>query len=402
MMPGKLMLEKLVPEKLMPGKEMAQKLKRWRWAIATGAVLFFGLVFAFWPEAVPVDLGKVTRGEMAVGITDDGVTRAEEYYVVSAPVTGYLSRIELDPGDEVARGTLIARMSSTPLDPRSIAELHGSLGAAKAAQAGAAASLAQARRDLERAEELAPSGVESRASLEAARTRVATDEARLEQSRGEVARIEALLARPSGPGSGRKVTIRAPAAGAILTVDNESEGVVREGAPLVTIGDPSRIEVVVDLLSREAVRVKPGNRVEITQWGGPKPIPAVVKRVEPFGRLKISALGIEERRVNVVIGFDKAAAREAARLGHGYQIDATIILWRSKDALRVPIGALFRGGEGGWQVFVANGLWAELRDVRIGQVNDEYGEVLGGLEPGDAVVLNPSNDLRDGTRIAER
>jgi len=384
---------------------IAEKLKRWRWAVLIGAVLLFGIGFAFWPEAVPVDLGKVSRGEMAVGVTDDGVTRAEEFYVVSAPVTGYLSRIEFEPGDKVERGTLVTTMTgrpSTPLDPRSAEELRASLAAARAAEAGANAALGQAQRDLARAEELADSGVQSRAELEAARTRVATNQAALQQSRSEVRRIEALMAQPAGAGPGRRVPVRAPAGGDILTVDNKSEGVIQEGTRLVTIGDPSRIEVVVDLLSREAVQVKPGDRVEITQWGGPKPIPAYVKRIEPYGRLKISALGIEEQRVNVIIGFDAAAAVQAARLGHGFQIDATIILWRSKDVLRVPIGALFRGADGGWQVFVDDGGRAELRTVKIGHVNDDYAEVLEGLAKDDTVVLNPGSTVHDGTRITAR
>ncbi len=384
---------------------MMDKLKRWRWAILIGGLLFLALAFSFWPEAVPVDTGKVTRGAMAVGITDDGVTRAEEYYVVSAPVTGYLSRIELEAGDAVAPGALITRMTgrpSTPLDPRSSRELSAALAAAKAAEVSVAATLTQSRRDLARSEELSKEGFISRAQLEADRTSVATGQAALQQSRSEVARIRALLAQPAGSGSGSAVTVRAPAGGSVLTVINESEGVIGEGTPLMTIGDPSKIEAVVDLLSREAVRVKPGDPVEITQWGGPKPIPAYVKMVEPFGKLKISALGIEEQRVNVIIGFDAAAAKQAARLGHGYQIDATIMLWRGKDVLRVPIGALFRSGEGGWQVFVANGGSAELRDVKVGHINDEFGEVLGGLEAGDEVVLNPGNTLTDGTRIAPR
>ena len=196
--------------------------------------------------------------------------------------------------------------------------------------------------------------------------------------------------------------MRAPASGSVMSVINESEGVIPEGTPLMTIGDPHRIEVVVDLLSREAVRVKPGDRVEITEWGGPDPLIGRVERIEPFGKLKISALGIEEQRVNVIIGFGENAAQHAARLGHGYQIDATIILWSKKDALRVPIGALYRGGDGGWRVFVDDGGRAEERAVKVGHINDEYGEVLGGLAEDDTVVVNPGNALEDGNRISPR
>lgn len=380
-------------------------IKRWRWAILIAALLLLGLVYTFWPAATPVDTARVTRGPMAVGVTDDGVTRAEEYYVVSAPVTGYLSRIELEPGDPVTRNTLITTMTgrpSSPIDPRSTQELRGALASAQAATSAAQASLVQARRDLGRAEELAERGFLARANLENARTRVTTGEATLAQSRAEAARIRALLDQPQGPGRGEPVRVRAPAGGVVLSVITESEGVIPEGTQLMTIGDPDAIEAVVDLLSREAVRVKPGNRVEITQWGGPDPLIGVVERVEPFGRLKVSALGIEEQRVNVIVGFEGAAAQQAARLGHGYQIDATVILWSSRDTLRVPIGALFRAANGDWQVFVSDHGRARQRTVKLGHLSDEYAEVLEGLAAGDEVIVNPSNSLEDGAKVRPR
>jgi HlyD family secretion protein len=384
---------------------MWKKVKGWRWALAIAALLLIGLGIAFWPEAAPVDTGKVSTGYMAVGVTDDGVTRAEEYYVVSAPVTGYLTRIELEAGDAVARNALITTMTgrpSSPLDPRTKRELSSALSAARAGESGANASLSQSRRDLVRAEALAGRGFLPRAQLEVVRTRVASGEAALLQSRAEVRRIQAMLAEPAGPGAGAPIAVRAPADGRVLSVINESEGVIAEGTQLVTIGDPQRIEAVVDLLSREATRVKPGDRVEITEWGGPEPIEGYVKGIEPFGRLKVSALGIEEQRVNVIIGFAPGAVAEVARLGHGYQIDATIILWSRKDALRVPIGALFRGADGGWSAFVVERGRARQRNLRIGQLNDEFGEVLDGLAMDEKVILNPANSLKDGVRVAPR
>lgn len=384
---------------------MRDRLMRWRWAIAALALLTLGLAYAFWPVAVPVDTAPVTRGPMAVGITDDGVTRAEDLYVVAAPVSGYLARIELEPGDRVRRGQLITRMTgrpATPLDARTRQELRGARDAAQAAAAAARASLAQARRDSARAEDLARSGFLPRARLEEARTRVATGAAALRQALAETARIDALLAQPQGPGAGASVPVHAPADGAVLSVLRESEGVLPEGTELMTIGDAGTIEVVVDLLSREAARVRPGDRVAITQWGGDAPLAARVVRVEPFGRLKISALGIEEQRVNVVIAFDPAARAQAARLGHGYQIDATIILWEAGDALRVPIGALFRGGDGGWRVLVVTAGRARERALKIGRLNDEFGQVLAGLAAGDEVIVNPGNALRDGARVRAR
>lgn len=178
--------------------------------------------------------------------------------------------------------------------------------------------------------------------------------------------------------------------------------VIAEGTPPMSIGDARSIEVVVDLLSREAVRVKPGDRVTITQWDGEAPLTGRVERIEPFVRLKVSALGIEEQRVNVIIGFDAATAEPADRLGLGYQIDAAVFLWERPDTIRVPIGALFRSGDGGWRVLLVEGGHARERAVKVGHVNDEYGEVLGGLDHGLQVILNPGNALEDGTRIEVR
>lgn len=384
---------------------IGRTLLRWRWAIAIGGLLLLAIGYAFWPEARVVDLGTVSKGPMAVGVTDDGVTREKELYVVSAPVTGYASRIALEAGDPIAKGQLITRMTgrpAPPLDHRTQEELRGALAAARAGESSAAASLAQARRDLARAEALAPQGFISRADLEEKRTRVTTGQAALAQSRAEVQRISASLGMPGATASGAPVAVIAPVSGKVLLVPEKSEGVIAEGTPLITIGDPDDIEVVIDLLSREAVRVKAGDRVEITQWGGPAPLIGRVKYVEPYGRLKVSALGIEEQRVNVVIGFDPSAARQAARLGHGYQIDATIVVWSKPDALRVPIGALFRGRDGAWHVFVVEDGRVRERAVKLDHINDDYGEVIDGLGDGATVVLNPANDLAEGERVTGR
>jgi HlyD family secretion protein len=380
-------------------------IKRWRWALLIALVLIAGLCFAFWPRATLVDTAQVSRGRMVTGITDDGQTRAVDVFVVSAPVSGYLDRIELEPGDRVVSGTLITRMKgrpSTPLDPRSRDELVAAGSSARAVEGGVRATLAQSWRDLQRAEKLARDGFLPRSQLEAARTRVAADRAALAQAQAEVRRIDAQLAAPSGLASGAPVPVRAPAGGSVLSVINESAGVVIEGTPLMTIGDPERIEGLVDLLSREAVRVKPGDAVEITQWGGPMPLRGVVKRIEPFGRLKVSALGIEEQRVNVIIGFLPESLPEAARLGHGYQFDATFILWSRNDVLRIPIGALFRGPDGAWHAFELVDGRAVDRQVKVGQINEEWGEMLSGLGPDATVVVNPSKTLTDGARIKPR
>ncbi|MHA6332835.1 efflux RND transporter periplasmic adaptor subunit [Qipengyuania sp. CAU 1752] len=387
---------------------MWRKLKNWRWAILIAAFLVAGLIYSYWPQPDAVDLGTVTEGPMAVGVTDDGVTRVRDLYTVTAPVTGYVTRIELDPGDEVVAGqTVIARMAgipSQPLDQRSRNEIGNAVAASRAVENAAQAGLRLAEADLGRAEELAKRGFLSRAELDARRTSAARQRADLARSRAETRRLQSQLTEPAAVGtpSGGVVAVRSPTSGIVLRRLSESEGVVPQGMALIEIGDPARIEVVADLLSREAARIRPGNVVEITRWGGENTLPGRVRTVEPFGLRKISALGIEEQRVNVIIDFSPEAARQIARLGHGYQVDATVILWSAKSALRVPVGALFRGPEGGWQALVVEGGRAALHDVKIGRLNEDYGEVLGGLAKGAMVILNPSGAIADGSRVRER
>ena len=384
---------------------MWEKLLRWRWALLTAFLLAAGLIYALWPEALAVDTGKVSRGEMTVGITDDGVTRAEEVYIVSAPVTGYLERIEFEAGDIVSRGTLITRMTgrpSSPLDQRTKADMTGALAAARAAEVSTAAALSQSERDLVRAEQLLKRDFFPRSQFEALQTQVATNRSALQQARAEVARLRAMLVEPSGQSSGTPIAVRSPASGEVLSVINESENVIAEGTPLVTIGNPDSIEIVVDLLSREAVRVKPGDRVSITQWGGPEALAGRVDRIEPFGTLRVSALGIEEQRVNVIVALDDAAKQGGIRLGHGYQLDATIELWRDDNALRVPIGALFRGADGEWQVYAVNDGRARITTVELGHINDEYAQVIAGLGQDTEVIVNPGSALEDGARVSVR
>ena len=387
---------------------MWDRIKNWRWAIIITALLVAGLAYSFWPEAEAVDLGTVSEGPMEVGLTDDGVTRVHDLYTVTAPVTGYVTRIELDPGDEVVAGqTVIARMSgipSTPLDRRTRLEIGNAIAASRAGEASAAATLRLAKADLERAEALAERGFLPRSDLDARRAAAATASSELARIRAETKRLQSQLSEPAASGlpSGGTVAVRSPESGVLLRRLVESEGVVAQGTALVEIGDPARIEVVADLLSREAAQIKPGDAVKITRWGGEDALPGRVRRIEPFGRLKISALGIEEQRVNVIIDFAADAARQIAPLGHGYQIDATVILWREDAVVRVPVGALFRGSEGGWQVFVEADGRARRRDVAIGHLNDDFAEVRDGLKVGERVVLNPSGNIEDGTRVSPR
>jgi HlyD family secretion protein len=374
------------------------------------------LAVALWPEAIEVDVVRVARGPMQVTIDEEGETRVRERFVVSAPVSGRLQRIELEPGDTVVRGkTLVARLipAAPPLlDPRASAELAAAVEAARAAvgearaeRERAAAALTRAQSSLRRQQQLADAGLSSREDLEVAETTLRSAEEALRAAEFAVARAErelqAARARlaPSTAG-GRPVDVIAPVSGVVLKRLRESEIVVPAGDPLLEIGDPANLEIVADLLSTDAVRVSGGDPVLIDQWGGNHPLNGRVRRVEPSGFMKVSALGVEEQRVNVII--DLADGDGAARqLGDGYRVEVRVVTWREEAALKVPIGALFRRGEQ-WAAFVIDNDVAHLQIVQLGPRNDSEGQITGGLVEGQIVVLHPPDTLQDGMRVKIR
>jgi HlyD family secretion protein len=380
------------------------------------------LAWLFRPGAVPVDLVAVDRGPLTVSVSDEGETRVRDMYVVSAPIPGRMRRIELEVGDPVvADETLVARIEpSDPsfLDMRSAAEARANVDAAAAARTHAEAQVRRvqaeldfARAEYERIRALARSHTVSENELDSAQRRARTAEAALAEAQAERkvrdSEYQVARARLLAPSAARErvadcdcVSVYSPVSGQVLRIVNESEGVVASGTPLVEVGNPGLLEVVVDLLSADAVRVHSGQRVVIEAWGGDQPLDGVVERVEPFGFTKVSALGIEEQRVNVVI--DITSPRERwERLGHGYRVEPRIVLWESPDVLRVPLSALFRQGDR-WAVFVERAGRAELREVEIGQGNGLHAEARAGLEAGERVVLHPADRVSPGARLAER
>ncbi len=387
------------------------------------AALALALVVAwlFRPAPVAVDFAVVARGPLRVTVSDEGETRVRDVFVVSAPVPGLMRRIELEPGDPVsAHETVVAQIEPgdpSLLDVRSDAEARAGVQAAEAAQAyakaemtRAAAELDFARSELRRFSGLAEHSSISANDLDAARRReriasAGLDEAkaRLNVQTSELARARARLLNPRSRRPDADcacVNVHSPVTGQVLRVLKESEGVVASGTPLLEVGDPRNLEIVVDLLSTDAVLVRPGQRVQIEGWGGPGSLEGAVRRVEPFGFTKISALGIEEQRVNVII--DLVAPPERWRsLGHGYRVEPNIVLWESDDALQVPLSALFRAGER-WAVYVERGGRAELRTVEIGQQNGLAVQILGGLEGGERVVVHPSDRVSVGSRLEKR
>jgi HlyD family secretion protein len=353
---------------------------------------------------------------MQVTIDEEGETRVRDRFVVSAPVAGQLQRILLEPGDAVSKGTVVARLvpADAPLlDPRTRAEYAAAVEASRAAVAQtqaerdrAAAILDNARDVLGRREQLVEAGAVAREDLDSARRDVKAAEGTLRAADAAVAQtrhqLDLALARlqtPATAAGGRTIELRAPVDGVVLKRVHESQTVVPPGEALIEIGDPGRIEIVSDLLSTDAVQVSPGQAVHIEQWGGGQSLAASVRRVEPAGFMKVSALGVEEQRVNVIIDFaDPTAGR---RLGDGYRVEVRIVLWQADKVVTVPVGSLFRRGTE-WAVFAVEGDVARLRMVELGHRNSEVGEIVKGLQPGETVVLHPPDTLTDGARVVQR
>jgi HlyD family secretion protein len=381
--------------------------------LVLAAVLFW----AFRPAPVPADFAAVQRGSLQVTVEDEGRTRVRDRYVVSAPVPGRMSRIELEPGDPVIAGkTVLARFSpSDPalLDVRTRAELEARARAAEAAVGSAraerdriAAQLQLAQSDVKRLQELAAAGAISQREREAAEQNAAALERALESARFnvrnteyqlEVARASLLQTRS---GKATTIPLYSPVDGVVLRRLEESAAVVPAGQPLLEVGNLHDLEIVADLLSTAAVSVRPGQRVLIEQWGGGRPLDGRVRLVEPSGFTKISALGVEEQRVNVIVDFDEPREMWES-LGDGYRVEVRIIVWSKDNVLKIPTSSLFRRNTE-WAVYkVVNGV-ATVQPVSIGQRNGLEAEVLEGLGEGDRIIVYPSDAVQEGTKVAER
>jgi len=379
-----------------------------------------GLVYGFLPKPVPVDLATVERGPLAVSVEEEGKTRVMERYTVSAPAAGYARRIDLKVGDDVKAGQVLAILEparSDALDPRSRAQAQARVGAAEAALAAAReqvnASGAESRladQELKRARELARDQFLSAQAVDQASSRSQLAQANLQaaQHAVNVARYDLETARAalirassaSTAGANERIPVTSPITGRVLKVIHESEGTVAAGQPLIEVGNPETLEVEVEVLSTSAVRIAPGAKVVLDRWGGEAPLQAVVRRVEPTGFTKISALGVEEQRVRVIV--DIAAPRAAwQRLGDGYRVEARFVIWEEADVLQVPTSALFRQNSG-WAVFVREGEVARLRPVEVGQRTGLQSQILKGLDVDEQVVSHPDDKIADGVKIKPR
>lgn len=391
-------------------------LKNRKLLLGLGLVLFL-VVVALWPESAEVDVAPVARGALQVTVDDEGETRVHDRFVISAPVAGRLKRIELEPGDDVRHGDVVATLLPAPpalLDVRSRGQAVAGVEAAQAALGGALAERDRAKAvrdralsDLERTRALAREGIVSADVLEMRETEARSAEEALRAAafaaataESDLERARAVLLQSSGAGPGVTIPLHSPIDGVVLKRWRESEAVVPAGEPLVDLGDPHALEIVSDLLSVDAVKVRAGQPVLIEHWGGDRPLQGRVRRVEPSGFLKISALGVEEQRVNVVVDF--AEPGEAWRtLGDGYRVELRIVVSEGTDVLKAPTSSLFRVGES-WAVFVVDGGRAQRRPVEVGRRNGLEAEILKGLAAGESVIVHPADTLQDGGRVKAR
>ena len=375
-----------------------------------------GFVWAFWPRPVPVETAVIGRHTIEGDIEEEGKGRIRDIVTVSAPIAGQMARLNLHSGDEVIRNeTVVASIRPVApalLDARSrrIAEAARDAAAAAVDLASAQLTQAEAQHDFakaeaERAEVLIRRESISERAYEKARLDVLAAEAAVESARASLLVRErelesanaALMEGDAGAGDSRCcVEVLAPASGRILRVLTESEQVVGSGTPLVDIGDPTDIEIVVELLSADAVRVKQGAAATVQGWGG-EVLTARVERVDPSAFTRVSALGIEEQRVTVILALE-GGPELWQDLGDGFRVIARITLWRGEDLVAIPVGALFRDGAD-WATFRLEEGRAVVRKIELGQRNTEYAEVRAGLEPGDTVILHPSDRVETGVRV---
>jgi HlyD family secretion protein len=415
---------KLLGKEADPALRQAREKKRARARLARHGLLLLGVLgagagvlLALRPRPVPVDVAPVTRGALVVAIEESGMTRVKDRYLVSAPAAGTIARLALEPGDSVKEGDSLAQIApalSPLLDGRARAEAEARLGAALSAlgqaqaQVGrATAAKEQSGQELARVRALAETGSMPRQPLEQAEfeARMRGEELASAIFASKVANEEVRIARATlgkdgGSPHDRHLDVLSPISGSVLRVHQKSAGVVPAGAALVEVGDPAALEVVVDLLTTDAVHVQPGTPVVIQGWGGDKPLAGRVRQIEPSAFTRPSALGVDEQRVNVIIVLTEPRERWAV-LGDGYRVEARLVLWESNDVVKAPQGAVFRHGDG-WAAFVVDGRIAHLTSVQIGHRGEREVEIVSGLPPGATVAVHPGDRVVEGARVEPR
>ena len=375
-----------------------------RWYVIVAALALLGVMtWSFQPRPIPVEVVTIDQGIVRTTLIDEARTRMHETYVVSAPINGELVRVTVEPGDAVKHGDPLARLSRNRpgfVDTRTDASTQSSIAAAQSRLRAATAAREYAALELDRAQKLADSKLIATSTLDSARTRLRTANAEEATARAELSRARSALLPAETENLASQIALVAPASGYILEVRQESATAVQAGTPIIVLGDPSRIDIVAEFLSQDALRIEAGDTALIENWStgesASRSIRAIVERVEPTARTKISALGIEEQRTRVILRFDEKVPDELR--AHQYRVDARVILDQVDKVIRVPPGALFRDGDD-WGVFIVRDKRARVQRVELGARGDDFTEIKNGLRVGDKVVVFPSRELSDGARV---
>ena len=377
-----------------------------RWYVIVAALALLGVMtWSFQPRPIPVEVVTIDQGIVRTTLIDEARTRMHETYVVSAPINGELVRVTVEPGDAVKQGDPLARLSRNRpgfVDTRTDASTQSSIAAAQSRLRAATAAREYAALELDRAQKLADSKLIATSTLDSARTRLRTANAEEATARAELSSARSALLPAETENLASQIALVAPASGYILEVRQESATAVQAGTPIIVLGDPSRIYIVAEFLSQDALRIEAGDTALIENWStgesASRSIRAIVERVEPTARTKISALGIEEQRTRVILRFDEKVPDELR--AHQYRVDARVILDQVDKVIRVPPGALFRDGDD-WGVFIVRDKRARVQRVELGARGDDFTEIKNGLRVGDKAVVFPSRELSDGARVVD-
>ena len=394
-------------------------LRLFKWLIPLGIVAAL-VALAMKPKPLEVDVGAVSQGAMQLTIDDDGETRVRGRYVVSAPLSGQLLRIDFDPGDLVQKDDLLATvLPAAPnlLDPRARAQAQAAVNSAEAAISSAKTQVKARQDDLvqlektwQRSRVLHEKGNIADAEFEqaesaflAGKNALDAAQAAVDIARFELEQAKTALLRFNGDETANEdlsFSIKSPIEGTVLRINEKSSRMIQAGEPLLELGDPAELEMRIDVLSQDAVRIQPGQKVIVEHWGGENSLSGRVRHVEPSAYTKVSALGVDEQRVDVIADFE-SVSEGGKTLADGYRIEARIVVWESDEVIKVPVGALFREGDD-WAVYRVDGPGARLTKLELGRNNGEVAEVRSGLDPGNQVILHPGDRITEGTLIAPR
>lgn len=382
----------------------APKPRPFRWlpyALAAGLVAL--IILGLRPQPAPVEIARVVSGPLRATVSEEGKTRIKQRYVVAAPVSGQLRRIAFKPGAAVEAGVTVVAvidpLPASPLDERNRALAEARRDSTRRVLEKSLTSHELARNELRRIEQMFHAGTISPQELESAKMRETAAARDVAAAEGALRQVEAELAVTglAGASASAPVEVRANATGRVLHVFQESARAVAQGTPLLEIGDPADLEVIVEMLSRDGAAIAPGAPVVLEQWGGPTPLEGRVRLVEPAAFTKYSALGVEEQRVNVVV--DITSPREQwTTLGDNFRVEARVITWESGSVLKLPVSGLFRQGNA-WAAYVVRDGRAALVPVQAGRASGAEIQIVEGLAEGDEVILYPGDRIKDGQRV---